>query len=73
MTARTKTISVADAAKALNVTPRTIRNRCADGSIPGAQHEAIDGRLEWRIPARTFADYAETYKPGKAGAPRKQE
>ncbi|MBQ7152996.1 MAG: AAA family ATPase [Clostridia bacterium] len=52
-------ISVADAAKKLNITLRRLQQQCAEGKIPGALKE---GR-RWLVPQNVVLARAETKKP----------
>lgn len=52
-------ISVADAAKKLNITLRRLQQQCAEGKIPGALKE---GR-RWLVPQNVVLTRAETEKP----------
>ena len=54
-----KYISIADAAKALNITPRRLQQMCAAGKIPGAKKE--DRR--WVVPQKLIGSKAEPAKP----------
>lgn len=47
-------LTVAEAARRLHTTPRSIRNRCRLGHFPGAYRDRTRPRAPWRIPAEAL-------------------